>query len=59
MVNPQDEYYLNHFIKPWDAAICDKLLVKRSYGSELMATMTAMFDIMRSVTKSKVLRSHA
>eukprot|EP01037_Dinobryon_pediforme_P007462 gene7462-7526_t len=49
LVNPQDEYYMNHFIKPWDESICDKLLIKRSYGRELGATMSAMFDIMRSV----------
>ena len=32
LVNPQDEYYLNYFIKPWDESICDKLLIKRSYS---------------------------
>lgn len=57
LVNPQDEYYLNHFIKPWDAALCDKMLAKRTYRSEIAATLNAMFDIMRSVTRSKVLRS--
>jgi len=59
LVNPDDEYYLNHFIKPWDERICDKLLIKRSYSREIMATMAAMFDIMRSVTKSKLLKSNA
>ena len=57
LVNPQDEYYLNHFIKPWDESICDKLLIKRSYSREIVATMGAMFNIMRSVTKSKILRT--
>jgi SAM-dependent methyltransferase len=57
LVNPDDEYYLNHFIKPWDNSICDKLLIKRSYSREIMATMAAMFDIMRSVTKGKLLKS--
>jgi SAM-dependent methyltransferase len=58
LVNPENEYYLNHFIKPWDERICDKLLVKRSYSREIMATMAAMFDIMKSVTKSKLLKSN-
>ncbi len=57
LVNPQDEYYLNHFIKPWDERICDKLLVKRSYSREIAATLSAIFDIMRSVTRSKILRT--
>ena len=59
LVNPQEEYYLNHFIKPWDESICDKLLVKRSYSKEILATMGAMFDIMRTVTKSKILRTNS
>ncbi len=59
LVNPQDEYYLNHFIKPWDESICDKLLIKRSYGREIIATMGAMFDIMRSVAKSKLIKSNS
>ena len=59
LVNPQDEYYLNHFIKPWDERICDKMLVKRSYRREIGATIAAMFDIMRTVTKSKVLRTQS
>lgn len=56
LVNPQDEYYLNYFIKPWDESICDKLLIKRSYSREIMATMGAMFDIMRTVAKSKLFK---
>ena len=59
LVNPQDEYYLNHFIKPWDETLCDKMLVKRSYRREIGATISAMFDIMRTVTKSKVLRTQS
>ncbi len=59
LVNPEDEYYLNHFIKPWDESICDKLLMKRSYSKEILATMGAIFDIMRSVTKSKILRTNS
>jgi SAM-dependent methyltransferase len=58
LVNPEDEYYLNHFIKPWDERICDKLLIKRSYSREIMATLSAVFDIMRSVTRSKILRTN-
>lgn len=53
LVNPQDEYYINHFIKPWDESICDKQLVKRSLSREIGATIHAMFDIIRSVTKNK------
>jgi len=59
LVNPDDPYYLNHFIKPWDESICDKLLIKRSYSREIMATLSAMFDIMRSVTRSKLLKNSA
>jgi SAM-dependent methyltransferase len=59
LVNPQDEYYLNHFIKPWDESICDKLLIKRSYGREIMATMAAMYDIARTVAKSKLLKTNS
>src|SRR6201996_1475637 len=56
LVNPQDEYYLNHFIKPWDSRLCNKMLIKRSYSREIAATLSAIFDIMRSVTRNKVLR---
>jgi len=58
LVNPEDPYYLNHFIKPWDESVCDKLLAKRSVGNEIMVTINAMFDIMRSVTKNKLVKSH-
>jgi SAM-dependent methyltransferase len=56
LVNPPDPYYLNHFIKPWDESICDKFIYKQSYGKEVISTLAAMFDIMRSVAKSKLLK---
>ena len=52
-----DKEYLN--FKPWDESLCDKMLVKRSYRREIGATISAMFDIMRTVTKSKVLRTQS
>jgi SAM-dependent methyltransferase len=54
LVNPEDDRYLNHFTKPWDEDMCDKYFVKRSYSMELLETMKAMFDIMRSFTKSSL-----
>jgi SAM-dependent methyltransferase len=57
LINPQDEYYMNHFIKPWDDNICDKFMRKQSYSREVLSTMAAMFDIMRSVAKSKIFKS--
>ncbi|MEN0052400.1 MAG: class I SAM-dependent methyltransferase [Mucilaginibacter sp.] len=59
LVNPKDEYYLNHFIKPWDESLCEKLLMKRSYRKEVAATIGAMFDVMRSVAKSKLLKQNS
>jgi SAM-dependent methyltransferase len=56
LVNPEDPYYLNHFIKPWDEIICNKFIYKQSYGKEVISTMAAMFDIMRSVVKSKLFK---
>jgi len=53
LVNPQDEYYLNHFIKPWDESICDKFIYKQSYGKEVLSTIAAVFDIMRSMAVNK------
>ncbi|WP_428329542.1 class I SAM-dependent methyltransferase [Mucilaginibacter sp.] len=58
LVNPTDPYYLNHFIKPWDESICDKFIYKQSYGKEVASTVAAMFDIMRSVVKSKLFKSN-
>jgi SAM-dependent methyltransferase len=58
LVNPTDEYYLNHFIKPWDESICDKFIYKQSYPREIISTLAAMFDIMKSVAKSKILKSN-
>jgi SAM-dependent methyltransferase len=54
LVNPEDPYYLNHFIKPWDESICDKFIHKQSLGKEIMSTLGAMFDIIRSVAKNKL-----
>lgn len=59
LINPEDPYYLNHFTKPWDEAMCDHFFVRRSYGMEMLETMKAMFDIMRSVTKSKLIKSRS
>jgi hypothetical protein len=59
LVNPQDEYYLNHFIKPWDERMCEKMLTKRSYSQEVAVTIGAMFDVMRSVVKSKIFGSNS
>ncbi|TWI97686.1 methyltransferase family protein [Mucilaginibacter frigoritolerans] len=57
LINPQDEYYLNHFIKPWDESMCEKMISKRSFGKEVTTTIGAMFDIMVSVTRNKLLGS--
>ena len=58
LVNPPDPYYLNHFIKPWDESICNKFISKQSYGQEVISTLAAMFDIMRSVAKHKLIKGH-
>jgi SAM-dependent methyltransferase len=58
LINPQDDYYLNHFIKPWDERICDKFMHKQSYTKEVISTLAAMFDIMKSVTRSKILKNN-
>jgi SAM-dependent methyltransferase len=59
LVNPEDPYYLNHFIKPWDESICDKFIYKQSYSKEVISTLAAMFDILKSVAKSKLLKSNS
>lgn len=59
LVNPEDPYYLNHFIKPWDEALCDKLLIKRSLKSEFMAALSAMFDIAWSVTRNRITKTNS
>ncbi|HAL83345.1 MAG TPA: SAM-dependent methyltransferase [Mucilaginibacter sp.] len=58
LVNPTDPYYMNYFTKPWDESVCDKFFHRQSYGQEVLSTLYAMFDIMRFVTKSKVLKRH-
>lgn len=59
LVNPEDPYYLNHFIKPWDETLCDKLLIKRSLKSEFMAALSAMFDIAWSVTRNRITKTNS
>lgn len=59
LVNPEDPYYLDHFTKPWDESLCEKLLMKRSLKHEFMATTSALFDIVKSVTRSKILKSRS
>jgi hypothetical protein len=58
LINPPGDYYLNHFIKPWDEAICDKQLAKRSLTREIGATIHAMYDIVRSVTRNKLAKEN-
>jgi len=58
LVNPEDPYYLNHFVKPWDKSICDKFIKKQSLGKEITSTLGAMFDIIRSVAKNKLAREN-
>ncbi|MFI5138239.1 MAG: class I SAM-dependent methyltransferase [Sphingobacteriales bacterium] len=58
LVNPTDPYYMNYFTKPWDESVCDKFFHRQSYGQEVLSTLRAMFDILRYVTKSKVLKRH-
>jgi hypothetical protein len=49
----------NHFTKPWEENMCDQYFKQRSYGKEMIVTTVTMFDIIRSVTKSKLRKKYA
>ena len=59
LVNPDDPYYLNFFTKPWDESVCEKFIRKQSMIKEVRSTMVAMLDIMKSVSKGKLLKRTA
>jgi SAM-dependent methyltransferase len=56
LVNPDSTYYREHFTKPWDEKFYNKVFDQRSLGREGLASLSAAFDIIKSVFKSKVLK---
>lgn len=57
IVNPDNAYYRSFFTKPWTRDTCEKLWGKRALPSEAKQSIIAMMEIMKSVFKSKVLRT--
>jgi len=57
LLDPDDDEYLKYFNQPWDKNHYDKIMPKRSLSQELLSSSMATFDIIRSVFKSKVLKS--
>lgn len=56
IVEPSDEMLRQYFTRTWDKAMFDRMVPNRSLSSEFMAATGAMWDIMRSVWKSKVVK---
>lgn len=56
IVEPTDEMLRQYFTRTWDKAMFDRMIPNRSLSAEFMAATGAMWDIMRSVWKSKVLK---
>lgn len=56
LINPDDQYFLDFFIKPWEKNICDKMIIQHSLRKEALNAFLAFADICKSVFKSKVLK---
>lgn len=56
LVNPEDEKYLNYFIKPWDLEMINKVMPQRGMKGEAKMVVKAFLDITKSVFRSKVLK---
>ena len=59
ILEPEDEAYLKYFIQPWNKEIYQEIMPQRSMGKELMRATSATIDIIKSVIKSKVLKSNS
>ncbi len=56
LVNPDSSYYREFFTRPWDEKFYSKVFESRSLPKEAAVTFSAMFEICKSVFKSKVLK---
>lgn len=59
ILEPEDEAYLKYFTQPWNKEIYQEIMPQRSMGKELMRSTSAIIDIIKSVIKSKVLKSNS
>ena len=56
VINPDDPALLKYFTEPWSEEIFTKIMARRSMGQEVKEAYLAMYEIVKSVFKSKVLR---
>lgn len=56
VINPDDPALLKYFTEPWTEETFKKMMVKRSLGAEALEVSHAMYEIMKTVFKSKVLK---
>ncbi len=56
LVNPDDQYYLDFFTKPWEKSVCDRMIVQHTLPRETLNAFLAFAGICKSVFKSKVLK---
>lgn len=56
IIEPSDELLRSYFTKTWDKKMFDQMVPNRTLGSEFRAALAALWDITRSVWKSKVMK---
>jgi SAM-dependent methyltransferase len=57
VINPDDPALLKYFTEPWTEEIFNKMMVHRSLGAEALEASRALFEIAKTVFKSKVLKA--
>lgn len=56
IINPDDPALLKYFTQPWTEEIYTKMMVHRSLAAEVKEASYAMYNIVKSVFRSKVLK---
>lgn len=56
VIDPPDEELRQYFNKPWDMKMYQQVFPKRSLAKEYVTAMGAVFDIVKSVFRSKILK---
>lgn len=56
IVEPDDKELKEFFSQPWNQQMYNKIIPKRSLGTEFKNSVKASYDILKSVLKSKVLK---
>lgn len=57
VINPTEPALLKYFTEPWTEEIYTKMMVQRSLGQEAKDATRAIFEIIKNVVKSKVLKT--